>query len=106
MQQVTVCLRDLIKFLLFYRINSVPTDLCWTCQTNSTLIMRAVNTSDEEKSQVVIIVVPYTVINTEIHSLPHTLFLFRPPNKRKAISRSLNQRDHIIVKYVKRAVTL
>ena len=33
-------------------ITKPRSDLCWTCQTNSTLIMKAINRSDEEKSQV------------------------------------------------------
>ncbi|XP_065884511.1 uncharacterized protein [Dysidea avara] len=34
-------------------ITKPRSDLCWTCQTNSTLIMKAINRSDEEKSQTI-----------------------------------------------------
>ena len=37
-------------------------DLCWTCQKNSTLIMRAHNTPVEEKTEVNVINLPFTYI--------------------------------------------
>ncbi len=47
-------------------------DLCWTCQKNSTLIMRAHNTPVEEKTEVNVINLPFTYIFCVYH-FPYTI---------------------------------
>ena len=41
-----------MQLLPHIRVGKPMTDLCWTCQQNSTLITRSINKSEEEKSQV------------------------------------------------------
>ena len=58
-------------------------DLCWTCQQNSTMIMRAHNRPEEEKSEVGLpLCLIQCVFLFNAHSLPHSLsfpFLSLPP---------------------------
>ena len=50
----TFCLKwvELVPFITVMR---PMTDLCSTCQDNSTLTMRAANATEEEKSEVIIV---------------------------------------------------
>ena len=43
-------------------ITKPRTDLCWQCQTNSTLIVKAINKSTEEKSKVRIMLVIFNYV--------------------------------------------
>ena len=47
------------------------TDLCWTCQQNSTALMRSANTPEEEKSEV------ETDLQLKKKALNHHLFYFQ-----------------------------
>ena len=45
-----------IKLLPHIKVGKPMADLCWVCQQNSTLITRSMNKSEDEKSEVGIIV--------------------------------------------------
>ena len=53
------------RFTPEVRVMKPMTDLCWTCQQNSALIMKSVNCPEEEKTRVRII--------TSTHTLTYTL---------------------------------
>ena len=62
------------KFLPHVIVARPMTDLCWTCQQNSTAIIRSVNLSEEEKSEVGISThesIQECVRPTAVHKLMH-----------------------------------
>lgn len=77
------------KFLPHVIVARPMTDLCWTCQQNSTAIIRSVNLSEEEKSEVEIVThestqkcVIVTAVynkNTSIHIGSHVYRLLEQP---------------------------
>ena len=51
----STCCRCWKQFLPHVIVARPMTDLCWTCQQNSTAIIRSVNLNEEEKSEVCIV---------------------------------------------------
>ena len=61
-----------LKLLPHIRVGKPMTDLCWVCQQNSTRLTRSMNKSEDEKSEVGIIVTEDKHTKTHTH-MPHTL---------------------------------